>query len=237
MIDSYWDLYVAYITKCVRDNWINDIDPHHYEMEWNHFLPKCVFGDWPIGQWLTKRQHAVASALQTLAFGKNCMFGWHKHHIPENLLVLAWPFYCKHAKKNAVIGGKKAARMGVGICGLTREDRVRYGRMITPKPGKANGMFGRKHTVEAKQIQREAAIKQNQSYTEEQKQEIAEKKRKATIERYASLSENDKKEIYDKVSKAITGRKRYVNEKGERLYQHEDPGPGWQRGINWRQHD
>lgn len=95
-MESYWDLYVAYVHKCVADNWANDIDPAHYEMEWNHFLPQCIFGDWPIGNWLTKHQHAIASALQTLALKKNCMFGWHKHHLPENLLEIAWPFYRKH---------------------------------------------------------------------------------------------------------------------------------------------
>jgi len=237
MIESYWDLYVAYVDKCVVDNWTNDIDPAHYEMEWNHFLPKCVFGDWPIGQWLTKRQHAVSSALQTLAFQRNCMFGWHKHHLPENLLVTAWPFYCEQAKKNAVTGGKKAAEMGVGVCGFTKEDRVLYGRMASPKYGEANGMYGKTHTDEAKQTQREAAIKQHRSYTEEQKLEIAERKSKRFREMHANRSEEEREAVYSKVSQSLLGRKRYVNAQGERLYQHEDPGPGWQRGINWRTRD
>ena len=99
MIDSYWELYVAYIDKCVHNNCINDIDPTHYEMEWNHFLPRCVFGDWPIGQWLTKRQHAIASALQTLSLQKNCMFGRHKQYLPEILLKTAWPYFCSSAQK------------------------------------------------------------------------------------------------------------------------------------------
>lgn len=105
MIDSYWDLYVAYIAKCVRDNWINDIDPHHYEMEWNHWLPKACFPDLPLGQWLTKRQHAIASALQTLALGENCMCAWHKKDLPKTLLELAWPIYCEVSR----IKGSRAA--------------------------------------------------------------------------------------------------------------------------------
>jgi hypothetical protein len=108
MIDSYWDLYVTYVSKCVHDNWINDIDPHHYEMEWNHYLPKSVFGDWPVGHWLTKPQHAVASALQTLAFKRNCMFGWHKHHLPEKLLELSWPYFCEMSLFSSLKGSKKA---------------------------------------------------------------------------------------------------------------------------------
>ena len=100
MIDSYWDLYIAYIDKCVRDNWVNDIDPHHYEMEWNHLFPKCVFGDWPVGHWLTKRQHAIASALQTLAFERNCMCRWHKKNLPHLLIELAWPYFKKQCADN-----------------------------------------------------------------------------------------------------------------------------------------
>ncbi len=110
-MNSYWELYVAYIDKCVRDNWINDIDPAHYEMEWNHFLPRSIFGDWPIGQWLTKPQHAIASALQTLAFERNCMFGWHKHYLPTVLFEISWEYFL-------------SAQAKVG------SDNVKYGRGI-----------------------------------------------------------------------------------------------------------
>ena len=98
-MDSYWDLYLAYLDYCVRYNHENDIDPHHYEMEWNHFLPKSIFGDQPLGQWLLKKQHAIASALQTLAFRRNCLFATHKNYLPEPLLQLAWPFYCERSSK------------------------------------------------------------------------------------------------------------------------------------------
>ena len=93
MIDSYWDLYVAYMDYCVRYNFENDIDPHHYKMEWNHYLPQCIFGDQPVGQYLSLKQHAIASALQTLAFNKNCMCGWHKKYLPDRLLTLAWGLF------------------------------------------------------------------------------------------------------------------------------------------------
>ena len=110
MIESYWDLYVAYINKCVFDNLINDIDPAHYEMEWNHYLPKSIFGDWPMGQWLTKRQHAIASALQTLAFKKNCMFGWHRNFLPDELLNKSWAYY----RESCVQNGRKTFSLGTG---------------------------------------------------------------------------------------------------------------------------
>ena len=107
MIDSYWDLYVAYVNKCVRDNWNNDIDPHHHEMEWNHWLPRCVFGDWPVGQWLTLKQHAIASCLQTLAFKDLCYCPWHKQHVPELLWDLAVNVSSPERAKNSSKGGKK----------------------------------------------------------------------------------------------------------------------------------
>ena len=94
MIESYWDLYIVYIAKCVKENKEKNIDPHHYNMEWNHFLPKCLFGDQPVGHYLTLKQHAIASALQTLYFRKNCLCGWHKKYLQETLLELAWPLYC-----------------------------------------------------------------------------------------------------------------------------------------------
>jgi hypothetical protein len=98
-MDSYWDLYVAYVHHCVEYNKKHDIDPHHYEMEWNHWLPKASFPDIPLGQWLTLSQHAIASALQTLALRKNCLCAWHKKHLPTELLELAWPFYRKRSQE------------------------------------------------------------------------------------------------------------------------------------------
>lgn len=106
-MDSYWDLYVAYVHHCVEYNKKHDIDPHHYQMEWNHFLPKSIFGDWPIGHYLLLKQHAIASALQTLAFKRNCMFGWHKRHLPEPLLTLSWVHYGKISQEIGEERGRK----------------------------------------------------------------------------------------------------------------------------------
>jgi hypothetical protein len=103
-MSKYWDLYVLYLERCKTENYINDIDPNHYRMEFNHFWPKSIFGDWPVGQFLTLRQHAIASALQTLVFKENCMCGWHKQYLPPKLLELAWTYYYTFAKKNAVKG-------------------------------------------------------------------------------------------------------------------------------------
>jgi hypothetical protein len=102
MSTKYWDLYVYYVKKCERENYENDIDPAHYQMEFNHFWPKCIFGEWPVGQWLTLKQHAIATALQTLVFKRNCMFSTHKSYLPPRLLELAWPYFREACRTNAL---------------------------------------------------------------------------------------------------------------------------------------
>jgi hypothetical protein len=105
-MDSYWDLYLAYIDYCVRYNYENDIDPHHYEMEWNHTLPQCIFGDQPFGQYLLLKQHAIASALQTLAFKRQCMCGWHFAYLHPDLLKLSLQYYAPHVSDAAKAAAK-----------------------------------------------------------------------------------------------------------------------------------
>jgi hypothetical protein len=136
MIDSYWELYIAYIDKCLRDNWTKDIDPHHYRMEWNHTLPQCLFGDQSLGHYLTLRQHAIASALQTLAMKKNCMFGWHKRYLPQQLVELAWPYFEKQCADN----GKKTGPVTIKAAqaALTPEILSENGRENGPANGKKN---------------------------------------------------------------------------------------------------
>jgi hypothetical protein len=118
-MSKYWDLYVLYIERCVRENYENDIDPAHYEMEWNHFWPQCIFGAWPVGQWLTLKQHAIATALQTLVFRENCMHGKHKQYLPPKLLELSWPYYCearvKYGAKGAEIAHAKRDENGKSV--------------------------------------------------------------------------------------------------------------------------
>jgi hypothetical protein len=57
-------------------------------MEWHHILPQCLFGNQSWGCWLTLRQHAIASAFQTLAFGRCCLHGKHLQFLSEPLLGL-----------------------------------------------------------------------------------------------------------------------------------------------------
>jgi hypothetical protein len=98
---SYWDLHIAYVRECEKLNWANDIDPHHYKMEWHHILPQCLFGDQPIGAWLTLRQHAIASCLQSIALRKVCFCGWHQKFVPTRLWGLANETTSKERSKNS----------------------------------------------------------------------------------------------------------------------------------------
>jgi hypothetical protein len=130
MIESFWDLYVAYINHSVEYNKKHDIDPHHYEMEWNHFLPQCLFGDLPFGQYLMLKQHAIASALQTLAFRKVCVCPWHVKHLPTELWSLCKPLY---VARQSLIGQQhvasghweKCVSLGGKACYEKHPDRIK----------------------------------------------------------------------------------------------------------------
>lgn len=87
---DYFELYYSYLAQCEKENWANMRDPNHDYMEWNHTLPQCIFGDQPIGQWLTIEQHAIVSALQTLAFKRKCLCPWHKKFLPDLLCEMSW---------------------------------------------------------------------------------------------------------------------------------------------------
>ncbi len=111
---DYFELYYAYLTWCKKDNWVNMRDPNHDFMEWNHTLPQCIFEDQPVGQWLTIEQHAIASALQTLAFNKQCYCGWHQKYVPEQLWELATSLVSYELKSNGKKGGKLGGQAGKG---------------------------------------------------------------------------------------------------------------------------
>jgi hypothetical protein len=150
---DYFELYYAYLAWCEKDNWANMRDPNHDYMEWNHTLPQCIFGDLPIGQWLTIEQHAVASALQTLAFNWDLLCGWHWKHLPNTLK--------REAKKKY---GEVRSRRRTG------ENNHQYGKPHTQttrdkisetlKNGSADGfnrkgknhpMWGKSHKLESRQ--------------------------------------------------------------------------------------
>jgi hypothetical protein len=87
------ETYYIYLRWCRDYNERNLIDPTSDKMEWHHTLPQCIFGDVRIGLWLTLKQHAIATALQTLAFNRNCLCPWHIRHLPDNLWQMCRPIY------------------------------------------------------------------------------------------------------------------------------------------------
>lgn len=96
---DYFELYYAYLAWCEKDNWANMRDPNHDYMEWNHTLPQCIFKGHGPGQWLTIEQHAIASALQTLAYNQKCLCGMHKEFLPIWLWDMCAPYYSNSARK------------------------------------------------------------------------------------------------------------------------------------------
>jgi hypothetical protein len=95
------ETYYAYLRWCRDYNERNLIDPTSDKMEWHHTLPQCIFGDIRIGLWLTLKQHAIATALQTLAFQQNCLCPWHVQYLPKNLWQLCRPLFSEAKKKHS----------------------------------------------------------------------------------------------------------------------------------------
>ena len=138
-MENFWDLHIAYVRECEKLNWANDTDPHHYGMEWHHILPQCLFGNQPIGAWLTLRQHAIASCLQSIALRKVCLCPWHHQHTPEWLWELM--LEATEAERKVIarkgfdavenfptVGGIAVRDRSLGIFSLTEEERKERSR-------------------------------------------------------------------------------------------------------------
>jgi hypothetical protein len=126
---DYFEVYYAYLAHCRKVNWANDIDPNHYEMEWHHILPQCLFEDQPCGQWLSLKQHAIASALQTLAFRKKCFCAWHCKHIPSWLWKIANERVCEERAINSRKGGQTCVENKLGIHAEDKELRKEWSKL------------------------------------------------------------------------------------------------------------
>lgn len=112
-----FEIYYAYLRGCAE---FNQQESPEAGWEWHHTLPQCLFGDQPIGLWLTKEQHAVASVLQSEAFQLCCVTGMMKKHLPEKW----WPLFRKW----------KATHMVIASAALTLELREELGRKLSAHP-------------------------------------------------------------------------------------------------------
>ena len=254
MIDTYWDFYIIYIDKCVRENDANGLDPEHYYMEWNHWLPKCLFKGHGPGQWLTLQQHAIASALQTLGLRENCMTGMMKKYLPDELLKLAWPYYCL-AQSERMSGelhpmfgktgelhpnyGKKFPEISERMSGelnpmfgekrpdLSERNRKRKGELnpMFGRTGELHPMYGKKNPgASAAMKLRTGELNTMYGKTGELHPMFGKKN--------PALSESNKKrtgELHPNF-----GTKWWVNSEGETYKGVEAPGPEWQNGRKWR---
>jgi hypothetical protein len=114
------ETYYEYLNWCKDYNECNLIDPSSDKMEWHHTLPQCIFGDTRIGLWLTLKQHAIATALQTLAFNRNCLCPWHKQHLPELIWERCLPLFREFCRVSTTLEQRsKNARVM-----LERRDRA-----------------------------------------------------------------------------------------------------------------
>jgi hypothetical protein len=109
------ETYYTYLRWCQDYNERNLIDPTSEEMEWHHTLPQCIFGDIRIGLWLTIKQHAIATALQSLAFGHNCLFGGHLTYLPQWLLDLCWDMFVDAKRQAGSVKGYRHATVGASV--------------------------------------------------------------------------------------------------------------------------
>lgn len=160
-------------------------DPNHDDMEWNHTLPQCIFKGHGPGQWLTMEQHAIASALQTLAFEHDVICGWHWKYLPEEL----------RKKTKEVVSRVKSERI-TGINNHqygkphTQETKEKIARTLSNgaadgfnRKGKLHPMYGKSHNPESKRkISESMRGDKNHNYgkqmSQKQKDEISLTKKK-----------------------------------------------------------
>jgi hypothetical protein len=129
------ETYYTYLRWCQDYNESNLIDPTSDKMEWHHTLPQCIFGDIRIGLWLTLKQHAIATALQSLAFARNCLCPWHIQHLPGDLWELCLPLFAKDKQQNGKVGGPSSFHLKVGLHNpenkeICRENSVKNGKKL-----------------------------------------------------------------------------------------------------------
>jgi hypothetical protein len=212
---DYFELYYAYLAWCEKDNWANMRDPNHDYMEWNHTLPQCIFGDQPIGQWLTLKQHAIASALQTLCFNTNCLCPWHKKHLSGRLLEESWRIY----KRDKTRGNRKRAEAGTHP--WQNNERVVSWNNEQVELG-THPFQGERGSMLAKERNKRML---NEGRHPSQQEGWVEKKREQAIQQLKNGTHNFLK---------YRGTKYWVNEKGEVKRQIEKPEGEWQNGRIWK---
>ncbi len=198
------NLYYRYLEGCRNFNELNDLPEKGWE--WHHTLPQCLFGDQPIGLWLTKEQHAKASVLQSYAFGVCCVTGMMKKHLPE--------------------GWKKSVTFW-----LVQQSR-RVGKHTKGKKWwSKNGKFSRAHQCPGEGW----VLSKPPSFTVLNSPEATRKKKeKLRGEGNGMFGKKLPESALRTKSEKMKGKLHWVNEEGKTQRARECPGPEWQRGRKWR---
>ena len=202
------ELYYGYLQGCRDFNELNGLPEEGWE--WHHTLPQCLFGDQPFGLWLTKEQHAIASVLQSYAFGTCCVTGWMKQHLPENWLS-HWKFWKREGFLKNRFEEQSFANWKVSVAQNNwNNDQVNKRR--------GDSVRNRNRDPES-QKRRSKAARETQN-----KPEVKAK--------HAEV--NNRPEVKEKRTKAQTGLVFWVTIQGKTCRSRECPGPQWQRGRKWR---
>ena len=109
------ETYYTYLRWCRDFNERHLIDPTSEKMEWNHTLPRALFKGHGPGQWLTLKQHAIATALQTVAFSYPCLCGWHKQYVPDWLWAMAFTQVHDKTSSRSRRNALKNVEQGIGL--------------------------------------------------------------------------------------------------------------------------
>lgn len=248
---NFFELYYAYLAQCERDNWANMRDPNHDYMEWNHTLPQCIFDDQPIGQWLTIEQHAIASALQTLAFRTNCLYGGMLKLLPADLSSLCRPHFtamCSKTRPNFTQEDLNRRSLLMSETNLQNHQRGLHPMQKVENrisaSERAKDLFrrmveegthpsikeGASERITAQNLQRVSNGTHNF-----QGEKAARRASEMQLERVREGIHPWKTEEHSaQVRDRFAGAKHWVNERGERRFQKEKPEGEWQNGRKWR---
>jgi hypothetical protein len=142
---NWFDIYYSYLEGCQE---FNQQQQPESGWEWHHILPRCLFGDQEPGIWLTKQQHAVASAYQTLAFQTCCVCGWHFKDLTNSLRDLVKPLYKVGYTNRTPEEMQEHGRLGASLQSVEHKSKAgkkgvkaaqRYWAQQTPKARSLNG--------------------------------------------------------------------------------------------------
>jgi len=151
-------------------------------------------------------QHAQLHAIDFIEGGAwfDCRHeGW--PFLDNNLRTAVLTEMSRRTSERNLIEGSARVGKQNGMFGRTHSAvaRKKIAEAASQLTGERNGMFGRHHSDEARQKCSEAAVRQHQSYTEEQKEEIAKKKSVALRKYHASKSEEEKAKTSAKRSESV----------------------------------